>query len=160
MGARTKPDWLAIKLEYVNSSKSIRQIAEEFGVGASAAMKHCANEGWDAERKAQAQKVSEEAKKVSAVTRAQELAKFNQDDLRVSKAIRAKAANLMQTASSPSEIRSLALAFETAQKIGRLALGATTDNTGLSDPNGDPISVMSVPVDDYLQARAKLLKEF
>lgn len=160
MATRKKADWLAVKLEYINSSKSIRQVAEEFGVGASAAMKRCAAEGWEAERKQQAQKVSAEAQKVSTASRAQELAKFNEDDLRVARAIRAKAASMLGTVKSPADLRALASAMDAAQKIGRLALGATTDNTGHSDPNGGPIPISSVPVKDYLRARADLLKEF
>jgi hypothetical protein len=160
MATQKKADWLAVKLEYINSSKSIRQVAEEFGVGESAAKKRSTNEGWDAERKRQSKKVTDAAQKVTVVTRAQELAKFNEDDVRVAKAIRAKAAGMLQSAKSPSEIRALALAFDTAQKIGRLALGATTDNTGHSDPNGGPIPLTNVSMGDYLKARAALLKEF
>lgn len=160
MATKNKPDWLAVKLEYINSSKSIRQLAQEFGVGESAAKRRSTKEGWDSERKKQNQKVTEVAQKVTTVTRAQELAKFNEDDVRVAKAIRVKAAAMMQQATSPQEIRALALAFDTAQKIGRLALGATTDNTGLSDPNGGPIPLTNVPVDEYLKARSKVLGEF
>lgn len=160
MAARPKTDWLAVKLEYINSSKSIRQVAEEFKVGASAAMKRCAAEGWEAERKQQAEKVSAAAQKVSTINRAQELAKFNEDDLRVARAIRAKAASMLAGVKSPTDLRALASAMDAAQKIGRLALGATTDNTGHSDPNGGPIPISSVPVKDYLRARSELLKEF
>lgn len=153
-------DWPAVRLAYINSTKSIRQLAEEFGVGESAAKKRSATEGWDAERKLRTKEVTEAAQKVTTVTRAQELAKFNEDDIRVAKAIRAKAAAMMGSVSTPNEIRALSLAFETAQKIGRLALGATTDNTGLSDPNGGPIPMTNVPVEDYLKAREQALKDF
>jgi hypothetical protein len=160
MTAKVKPDWAAVRLAYINSSKSIRQLAEEFKVGASAAMKRCASEGWEAKRKQQTQKVSIEAEKVSTVARAQELAKFNEADLKVACAIREKAALMLQETENPMHLRALAAAMDSAQKIGRLALGATTENAGHSGPNGGPIPVTAVPVDDYLRARQAILNDF
>ncbi|QCO00562.1 hypothetical protein D3093_35565 (plasmid) [Azospirillum argentinense] len=50
---------------------------------------------------------------------------------------------------APKELLSLAGTLERAQRIGRLALGQTTDNQGLSSPDGTPVKVdaeMSVDV--------------
>ncbi|AIB15790.1 hypothetical protein ABAZ39_28420 (plasmid) [Azospirillum argentinense] len=50
---------------------------------------------------------------------------------------------------SPKDLLSLAGTLERAQRIGRLALGQTTDNQGLSSPDGTPVKVdaeMSVDV--------------
>ena len=61
-------------------------------------------------------------------SRTDDLAKFNADDLKMARAIRAKAAQMMQTATTPSQLQALAAAVDKAQKVGRLALGASTEN--------------------------------
>lgn len=121
-------DWTAARLAYVNSSKSLATIAKEYGATPAAVEKRAARERWSDERRKQSEKVGEQAQAVIADDRAATLAKFNEDDLRVAKAIRAKAASLLNSIASPSEMRSLASAFESAQRIGRLALGAETEN--------------------------------
>ena len=126
---RTQTDWPALKLEYVNSTLSLRELADRHGIKAAGVMHRAAKEGWEAERKRKAAELSAEAQKRLDSTRADELAKFNEDDLKIARAIRAKAAQMMQTVTEPRDLRSLAAAMDTAQKIGRLALGAETART-------------------------------
>lgn len=123
-------DFVAIKLEYVNGNDTLRELAERHGVKVAGLFTRCANEGWEDERKQIQARTSREAQEQMLIDRVAELAKFNEDDIRIAKAIRAKAAKMMQTsANTPSELKSLAGAMDIAQKIGRLALGAETANT-------------------------------
>ena len=92
-------------------------------------MKRAANEGWEAERQQKSAEVSRVAQDLMTEDRTAVLAKFNEDDLRMARAIRAKAATMMKSIESPSELRAIASAADVAQKIGRLALGAETENT-------------------------------
>ena len=143
--ART--DWTALRLEYVNSTVTLRALAEKHGIKAAGVMRRAAKEGWDDARKQESAEVSKASQAALTLNRAEELAKFNEDDLRVAKGIRAKAARMMGEAADPNSLRSLASAFEAAQRIGRLALGATTDNAGLSGPDGGPIPSMPTVIE-------------
>ena len=125
-------DWVKLRTEYVTSSIVLRELADKHGVKAAGVMTRAAKEGWDAIRKQEQAKVSVAALTASVPERASELEKFNADDLRMARAIRAKAAGMMQTTNTPQDLSALARAVDTAQKVGRLALGATTENNGIS----------------------------
>ena len=122
-------DWTAIKLEYVNGHMSQRDLADKHEINPAGLMKRAANEGWEAERQQKSAEVSRVAQDLMTEDRTAVLAKFNEDDLRMARAIRAKAATMMKSIESPSELRAIASAADVAQKIGRLALGAETENT-------------------------------
>lgn len=125
-------DWTAIRTEYVHGSMTMRELAEKHGIKAAGLMRRAAKEGWDAERKQKSAEVSKAASATLTMSRAEELARFNADDLKMARAIRAKAAQMMATATTPAALRALAGAVDTAQRVGRLALGASTDNTAVS----------------------------
>lgn len=129
--ARTQTDWPALKLEYVNSTMSLRELAERHGIKAAGVMARAVKESWDAARKQKQAELSAAAQERLDETRIDELAAFNEADLKMARAIRAKAAQMMQQGQSlsPAELRSVASAADTAQKIGRLALGAETART-------------------------------
>ena len=122
-------DWTAIKLEYVNGHMSQRDLAEKHKINSAGLMKRASNEGWEAERQQKSAEVSRAVQEQLTEDRAAILSKFNEDDLRMARAIRAKAATMMKTIESPSELRAIAGAADVAQKIGRLALGAETENS-------------------------------
>lgn len=125
-------DWAAIRIAYVHGTDTMRELAEKRGVGASALMRRAAKEGWDAERKQKSAEVSKAAAETLTDSRASELAKFNADDLRMARAIRVKAAQMMASAGTPGALRALSGAVETAQRVGRLALGASTENANVT----------------------------
>jgi ABC-type ATPase with predicted acetyltransferase domain len=134
-----KTDWAALRIEYVHSSITMRALAEKHGINAAGVLRRAAKEGWDAERKNEAAKVISASSAVITESRIDELVKFNQDDIKVARAIRSKAAQMLQKADTPAALRSLASAFDTAQKIGRLALGASTENSNVSTRALDPL---------------------
>lgn len=155
-----------MRLAYIHGNKTLAQVARDFGLTDSAVEKRAEREQWTRLRREASESVSRAAAERIEAERAQELAAWNDADLRVARAMRGQiiaAINNAATTAQPlkaAEIRSLASAAEAVQKIGRLALGATTENTGLSDPNGDPVALANVPVEDYLRARAAVLSEF
>jgi len=153
-------DWKALRVEYVNGAMTFKELAEKHGIKDATVRQRAHREDWEQERHALSQAVTQAAQTRLSESRSSQLARFNEDDLRVARAIRAKAAAMLATAQQPADLRALASAMDTAQKIGRLALGATTGNTGHSDPDGGPIPITTVPVNDYLKARAEVLQEF
>jgi hypothetical protein len=132
-------DWTALRVEYVHSSITMRELADKHSIKAAGVMRRAANEGWDAERKQESAKVIMASGAAAADNRIDELIKFNQDDIKVARAIRSKAAQMLNEADTPAALRSLASAFDTAQKIGRLALGASTENSNVSTRALDPL---------------------
>ena len=122
-------DWTAIKLEYVNGHMSQRDLAEKHKINAAGLMKRAAKEGWEADRQHRSAEISRASQAIITEDRKSQLIKFNEDDLRMAKAIRAKAATMLKTLESPSELSAVSRAAELAQRIGRLALGAETENS-------------------------------
>lgn len=122
-------DWTAIRLEYVHGNESMRELAEKHGIKASGLMRRAANEGWEAERKQKSAEVSKAVSGTLTEVRIDELSQYNAEDLDAAKAIRAKALAMMEAATSPHELKAISGAIDTASKVARLALGASTENS-------------------------------
>jgi hypothetical protein len=128
---KTRADWPALRLEYVNSTMTQRELAAAHGINASTLMARANKEQWEAARKQHQAETSKAAQERLTETKVDELAQFNADDLRMAKALRGRAAMLMQNDKTltAAELRSVATTAAEAQKIGRLALGAETART-------------------------------
>lgn len=137
-------DWTKLRLDYIHGNMTLRELAEKNNIKAAGVMRRAANEGWDSDRKQESAKVSKVANEALSDTRANELSKFNEDDLKVARAIRGKAAAMLNTALSAQELSALARSFDIAQKIGRLALGAATENSVVTNKE------LPVSVDEFV----------
>ena len=133
-------DWPALKVEYVNSAMGYRELAEKYGIKEATVRKRVSREGWNEARHTASQFVTTLASEQITENRVDELIKFNKEDLETAKAIRTKAIAMMQLIESPSDLRALAGAVDVAQKVGRLALGASTENSAHAH-KGLPASV-------------------
>jgi DNA-binding MurR/RpiR family transcriptional regulator len=122
-------DWTAFKVEYVNSAMTYRELSEKYGVKEATVRKRVNREGWNDARHAVSQFVTSAATEQITENRVDELTKFNEQDLETAKAIRNKAIEMMGQIDTPSDLRALAGAVDVAQKVGRLALGASTENS-------------------------------
>lgn len=146
----SEQDWELIRLEYISSSISIREIAEKHNCSADALEKRAGREQWTEQRRKMSAEVQAKADAEVAEKRAADLIKFNEEDLNVAKALRAQIAKHINdsiksgTPLSTHDIRRLASAASDAQKIGRLALGVSTANNEHTGANGQPL----VPVLD------------
>jgi hypothetical protein len=125
-------DWNALRVEYVNGSMQYKELAEKHGLKEGTVRQRANREGWAAERNALSRAVTQTAQAKLTEDRTDELTKFNEDDLKMARAIRAKAASMMRNELSPQDLRALAGAVDTAQKVGRLALGASTENSSVT----------------------------
>ena len=158
-------DWEKIKFEYTHSVISVGALAKKHGVLENTLFKRLTREGWQELRIKSEQEMFSRAAATVARERVVELSSFNADDLKVARGIRAKVAALLSTAPdktlTATELRQLAGAAEVAQRMGRLALGASTDNLGVSGQNGEgPINIAHVSKDEYIKAREEVLQEF
>lgn len=132
---KKRANWPALRVEYVNGTMSQRELATAHGINASGLMARAAKEKWEDERKQKQAAISSAAQEKLTEDRTDQLAKFNEDDLKVARAIRGKAAQMMGGIGSPQDLRALASAMEIAQKIGRTALGLTDKLKLLGDPD-------------------------
>jgi tRNA/tmRNA/rRNA uracil-C5-methylase (TrmA/RlmC/RlmD family) len=125
-------DWTALRTEFVHSSDNLLELAERHGLNKSTVRNRAQRERWQAERDSLRLIATQRADNAIIEVRADELSQFNLRDLEVAKMLKNKAEAMSKSVDKPSDLRALALAFESAQKIGRLALGATTENNGVS----------------------------
>ena len=132
---KKRANWPALRVEYINGTMSQRELAAAHDINASGLMARAAKEKWEDERKQKQAAISSAAQEKLTEDRTDQLAKFNEDDLKVARAIRGKAAQMMGGVGSPQDLRALASAMEIAQKIGRTALGLTDKIKLLGDPD-------------------------
>ena len=133
-------DWNLLRVEYVTSSITMRELADKHGINASGIMRRAANEKWESERKKESAKVITASLESSVIDRSAELEAFNAEDLAMAKAIRAKASAMMEETTTPQDLKALSGAIDTAQKVGRLALGANTESSIITTRSLDPIA--------------------
>lgn len=107
----------------------MQELADKNGLKLSTVTVRASRERWSEERSKSSQNVAEVASADLASRRAEELAKFNEEDLAIAKAIRTKARAMMEEANTPQDLKALSGAIDTAQKVGRLALGANTESS-------------------------------
>lgn len=126
---KTDTDWTTLRLEYINGTLSLRDLARKHGLSVSTVGNRAVRHKWEQDR---------ERLRTEAITVAQEklteehidkLSEFNAEDIKAAEAIRKKAYELLPFTTDNAGLRALAGALAEAQKIGRLALGAETANT-------------------------------
>jgi hypothetical protein len=165
MTSRKKYD--DIRAEFISGKMTLRDLADKHGVAYDALRKAAARGEWMDERHRLSQKVTSEVINTNIQTRVAELSQFNADDLRMAKALRGMAAQLINQSQQANakkltigELGQIARLTADAQKIGRLALGASTDNHELTGAGQGPIQVSDVPLDEYKAALKQVLDEY
>lgn len=137
--SRSSTDWAAVKLAYINSTKTLREVAAEFEIGAPGVMRRAAREKWDAERKRLSGEVSKAAQKKLTIDRAAELARINDEDLKIATTLKAKAYRMAKDVDNPADLRTLTSVFESAQRISHAALAMIPED---GDADVAPIKVV------------------
>ena len=122
-------DWLALKIAYVNTPVTMRELAEAHGIKMAGIMSRSAREGWDSQRKTAQAKAIATASIILGNKRAELLEKLNLDDLDAANAIKVKARQMLEIIETPNDLRALSASLAVAQKISRLALGVETSKT-------------------------------
>jgi GAF domain-containing protein len=162
----TGGEWNALRLKFVNGTMTLEELALENGIKPGTMRQYAARNGWREERDVLTKNVAEVVARDTTATRIKELSDFNDRDLQVARALRSQVAAHLTKAQqdkatiSPNDLNRLAQAAERAQKMGRLALGVSTENTELSGNPAKPVAVTNVPIDAYLAARAAVLDDF
>lgn len=124
-------DWTAIRTEYINGAE-YPDLAHKYKVKEATLRQRASRHKWSQERQKASQLVTAKATEALIETKAEQLAKFNADDLKVARNLRALVNRQIQKSNGEmdaSTIRALAGAASEAQRIGRLALGAETESS-------------------------------
>lgn len=133
-------DWPALRVEYVNGAMQYKELAEAHGLKEGTVRQRANRENWAQERNALSRAVTQAANASLGEERATRLAKFNDQDAKIAEALKAKAAKLLgRDTIDASELSALSRVFDTAQKMGLLALGAATANTTVSTRTLEPL---------------------
>lgn len=146
-----------LKVEYVTGTMSAAELARAHKLNPRTLEKHVTRGRWVEERRKVAYEATRRATEAAVETVASELKAWNDDDLRLAKAIRGQVARAISDLMKPGPdglqkpvpvdtLRSLAGTAETVQRIGRLALGATTANQG--DGNGGFIDLFAAALEE------------
>lgn len=159
-------NWKSIKKDYVHGDYTSRELSEKHKVPEGTIRARISREDWATTRSEVQQKIVSAATEKLANRTVDELAKFNEDGIKLARAFNAQVAKHIQSAQAanrtipPNEIRSLAATAEVAQRMGRLAMGQTTDNTGVSSPHGGAVEVMSMTPERYAKVAKEVLSKF
>lgn len=130
---KTDTDWNKLRLEYINSTLSLRDLAEKHKVNDAGVMKRAAKEKWEQERQRRSAEVSAAAQEKITEQAVDRLAEFSAKDIELAELFKSKITNILANIDDEKAdgvfLNTLANALSTAQKVGRLALGAETANT-------------------------------
>lgn len=152
MPVKPKADWARIKAEFIAGEETTKEISERFGIGHPGTMSRCADEGWHALRRELKHKTSAIAIEDTARKRAADLIEFSSEDLKVARAVRALVGRELRRLADAQTVDArllgaLVAAAESAQRIGRLALGASTGNSEIH-VKSLPASIDEFVIDD------------
>jgi hypothetical protein len=123
-------DWAVIKADYLlHHELTLTTLAEKYAVSLNSLSDIASREHWAEERNARSARIYEKAFAVAEINQVKELADFNSECLRQAKMFVGTINFSLTQHNKPNEIRSLASALESAQRIGRLCLGAAVETT-------------------------------
>lgn len=126
--AKKSYDWVAIKIQFVNSSLSTREFAEKYGIPFGTLTKQVAQGKWLDERISIGSYTEQKSIEYSVNNRAAKLAQFDDDCVSLADEFRKKAQEFLHQIDSPMALKALTGAMKDTQAMARLALGASTEN--------------------------------
>jgi hypothetical protein len=152
-------DWDKVHLAYINTAMTPLEFAQHYEMEEYyvTLRKYSSERGWVKEREAVAREAHLAAQKKITEERANELAEFNKADLTMAKAIRgivaARVRQLQEEKNkdpkfeiNAGELRTLASTVESAQRVGRLALGINTVSHEVTGKDGAPLAAPTIVI--------------
>jgi len=125
-------DWQAIQTEYISGIEYL-ELSEKYKVKEATVRQRAKRGNWSQMRHSTSQAVTDKAIESIIEVKANKLAELNDIDLTAANSLREKAAELLAIATTPNEVKALAGVYDVAQKISRLALGASTENSSITN---------------------------
>lgn len=126
--AKKSYDWVAIKVQFINSSLSTKEFSEKYGIPFGTLTKQVAQGKWLNERNIIGSDTEQKSIEFSVNNRASRLAKFDDDCAELADDFRKKAKEFLHQIDSPMALKALTGAMKDTQAMARLASGASTEN--------------------------------
>lgn len=155
MTRKTIADWPTLRADYVSGSMTLGELALKHRVSFRSVRYQSALGKWNAARRRVGPRIEAAVTERTVEARASQLQDWNQADLKIAKHARAKLVRTLALLGEPEgpkealetlkTLATIVAGIEATQRIARLALGATTQNNGISNPNGGPIGITAVP---------------
>jgi len=140
-----------------NAAMTYSDIAAKYGATDEAVRQRSVRENWPDERSKRSHALSLAVTQKSILNSVDELAKYNEQDIVIAKNLRTVAGRIIQSRHDtldPNELRSLSTAIVNAQRVARLALGASTENSNVREEGVFDFSDFSDPELEQLVSRA------
>ena len=137
-------NWSEIKSEFINGSLSLVEIAKKYDLKDTTVRSRANREDWQRLRNELQLIATEKVNEEVINEKVDKLKALNEIDLSAAQALRDKANELMQSVTTANELKALSGTFDIAQKISRLALGASTENSTVTNKE------LPVSVDEFV----------
>lgn len=122
-------NWNEIKSEFINGSLSLIQISNKYTLKDTTVRSRAKREDWQRQRNELQRIATQMVNEELTNEKVDKLKALNEVDLQAAHDLRKKANELMETVTTANELKALSGTFDIAQKISRLALGASTENS-------------------------------
>lgn len=142
MKGKSLVDWASVESEYISSATSYRELGAKHGIGVAGLRKRGLRGEWARKRREFSDRVAARLGEETVETRVEQSRRWNEQDLQIAVAARGRVASeftaLAKNRTLPQHIRLsrlgaiIRMAVD-VQRMGRLALGMTTDHAGVCD---------------------------
>lgn len=142
----TDAQWEQVRLKFFDGEK-LADLADEFNIVRGTLYAKSAREKWLEQKTEYQDKLKQTAVAVHMATRAEQLIDFDSNILKMTRVILNRCAVLIRAKAdgvSAYDLSSVMGTIRNAQQVGRLALGGTTSNNGVSNPAGGPVQFTEV----------------
>lgn len=146
MSRKPKADWEEMRLAFIEGA-SYQDIADRTGLSINTVYSAGAREDWMGARREFQEKSRKTAEAVRIAERAEQLLNFDDDVLKMTRIILNRCAVLIKNKKeqiTAYDLNSVMNTIRNAQHVGRLSLGGTTSNQGMSAPSGGPVQFSKV----------------
>lgn len=126
--AKKSYDWVAIKIQFINSSLTIPEFSEKYDIPLGTLKKQVAQGSWMNERSQVGAETVRKSAEVSSDIRAYQLTDLEHECVDIAKKALGKLNMMLDSADKPNQVAVISSALVNLQKVYRLALGASTDN--------------------------------
>lgn len=145
---RSRTDWAAIEAEYLTTPAQIVELAKKYGVAENSIAQKASKYGWTAKKTKATEVIINTVVDACIVERAttliRDLKQINDSALQDAQKIRSEALRLK--CYEMKDVNAFASALEKAQRMERLALGVSTDNSQLTGRDGKDLGAGAMPV--------------
>lgn len=131
--AKKSYDWVAIKVQFINSSLTISEFSEKYSIPFGTLKKQVAQGSWLDERSQVGTETVRKSVEVSSDIRAYQLTELDNKTLALIGKAQDKLARMIERSAEAKELKSISSAIVDLQKGYRLALGASTENQSKQD---------------------------